>query len=83
MVTIGSSMLGAPSATLLDGLGALVGLAGVSVVIYLCYSPGEHVLRKLRPAGVNVLLRLSAFILLCIGVQIALEGFSATLSPHP
>ena len=83
MVTLGTSLLGAPSATLLDGLGALVGLAGVSIVIYICYSQGEHVLRKLKPAGVNVLLRLSAFILLCIGVQIALEGFSATLSLHP
>ncbi len=83
MVTIGSSMLGAPSATLLDGLGALVGLAAISIVIYLCYSQGEHVLRKLGPTRVNVLLRLSAFILLCIGVQIALEGFSAALSPHP
>jgi multiple antibiotic resistance protein len=82
MVTVGSSMLGGTRATLLDGLGALVGLAGVSVLIYLCYSQGEHVLRKLGPTGINVLLRLSAFILLCIGVQIALEGFSAIFSPH-
>jgi small neutral amino acid transporter SnatA (MarC family) len=29
------------------------------------------------------LLRLSAFILLCIGVQIALEGYTAILSPRP
>jgi multiple antibiotic resistance protein len=82
MVTVGSSLLGGPRATLLDGLGALVGLAAVSVLIYVCYSQAEHVLRKLGPTGVNVLLRLSAFILLCIGVQIALEGFSAIFPLH-
>ncbi len=83
MVTVGSSMLGGASATLLDGLGALVGLAAISILIYVCYSQAEHVLRKLGSTGVNVLLRLSAFILLCIGVQIALEGYSAIISPHP
>ena len=83
MVTLGTSLLSAPNTVVLDGLGALVGLAAISILIYICYSQAEHVFRKLGPAGVNVLLRLSAFILLCIGVQIALEGFSAILPPHP
>lgn len=84
MVTIGSSMLAAPGGSiLLDGLGALAGLACISILIYLCYSQGEHILRKLGPTGVNVLLRLSAFILLCIGVQIALEGYTAILAGRP
>ncbi len=81
MVTVGTSLLAAPGGSiLLDGLGALAGLACICTVIYLCYSQGEHVLRKLGPTGINVLLRLSAFILLCIGVQIALEGYTAILS---
>ncbi len=84
MVTVGSSLLAAPgNLILLDGLGALAGLAFISTLIYVCYSQAEHVLRKLGPTGINVLLRLSAFILLCIGVQIALEGYTAFLSPHP
>ena len=84
MVTVGSSLLAAPgNSILLDGLGALAGLAFISILIYLCYSQAEHVLRKLGPTGINVLLRLSAFILLCIGVQIALEGYTAFLSPRP
>ncbi|MBV8067502.1 MAG: NAAT family transporter [Candidatus Eremiobacteraeota bacterium] len=84
MVTVGSSLLAAPgSSLLLDGLGALAGLACISLLIYLCYNQGEHVLRKLGPTGINVLLRLSAFVLLCIGVQIALEGYAAFLSPRP
>lgn len=84
MVTIGSSLpAGSQTSLLLDGLGMLSGLAAIAILIYLCYSKGEHVLRKLGPTGVNVLLRLSAFILLCIGVQIALEGFGAIMAPHP
>ena len=83
MVTVGSSLLTSPGSILLDGLGALLGLACVSFLIYLCYGQGEHVLRKLGPTGINVLLRLSAFILLCIGVQIALEGYTAFLAGRP
>ncbi len=83
MVTLGISLLAASgSAPVREGLGALAGLAGVSLLIYLCYSQAEHVLRKLGPTGINVLLRLSAFILLCIGVQIALEGYTAIISTH-
>ncbi|HYL28148.1 MAG TPA: MarC family protein [Candidatus Nitrosotalea sp.] len=40
-------------------------------------------MRKLGPTGINVLLRLSAFILLCIGVQITFEGYTAILSHNP
>jgi len=84
MVTVGSSLLATPgSSILLEGLGALAGLACISLLIYLCYGEGEYVLRRMGPTRVNVLLRLSAFILLCIGVQIALEGYTAILSPHP
>ena len=84
MVTLGTTLLGGiDREALIDGLGALVGLAVVSLLIYVCYSQAEHILSKLGPTGVNVLLRLSSFILLCIGVQIALEGFSAILAAHP
>jgi multiple antibiotic resistance protein len=84
MVTLGTSLLGAgvDRAALLDGAGALVGLALVSLLIYICYSQAERILGRLGATGVNVMLRLSAFILLCIGVQIALEGLSAILSGH-
>jgi multiple antibiotic resistance protein len=86
MVTLGSSLLGGAdplaSGALLDFAGAIVGLALVSVLIYICYSEAERILGRLGATGVNVMLRLSAFILLCIGVQIALEGLSAIFSGH-
>ena len=77
MVTLGSSLLFGADFSLWDAAGALVGLAVLSAVTYVCYSQAEHILRKLGASGVNVLLRLSAFVLLCIGVQIAVEGYNA------
>lgn len=67
---------------LLEAIGAIVGVALTCVVIYICYSRAERILERLGASGVNVLLRLSAFILLCIGVQIALEGFGALFPIH-
>ena len=79
MVTIGSTMLFGSNIALWDDAGAIAGLLALSAVIYLCYSQAEHILKKLGASGVNVLLRLSAFVLLCIGVQIALAGYNASI----
>jgi multiple antibiotic resistance protein len=84
MVTLGSSLLaGSGTVGILDGFGALVGLAATCVLIYICYSQAERILQRLGASGINVVLRLSAFILLCIGVQIAIEGFTALFPTHP
>lgn len=80
MLTIGSS---APSALsngrglLLEAAGGLIGVAAVSLSIYLSYRYADRVLHRLGDSGINVLLRLSAFILLCLGVQIMLNGYHA------
>jgi len=83
MVTLGSSLPYGSSTVLLEAIGAIVGVAITCVLIYLCYSRAERILKRLGASGVNVLLRLSAFILLCIGVQIALEGYGALFPMHP
>jgi multiple antibiotic resistance protein len=62
--------------------GALVvamvtGVALVALSIYLCYRFAENIARVLGRTGTSVLLRLSAFIALCIGVQILWNGLSA------
>jgi multiple antibiotic resistance protein len=62
--------------------GGLMGLVALSVTIYLVYSQASNVQRLLGENGTNVLMRLFAFILLAIGVQIFLggiEGFSGDL----
>jgi multiple antibiotic resistance protein len=84
MVTLGSTLMGGSGTTLLlDGIGAIVGIALTCIIVYVCYSQAERILGRLGTSGVNVLLRLSAFILLCIGVQIALEGFAVLFPAHP
>lgn len=63
---------------------ALLGLLALSLTIYVTYRFASSLVRWLGDAGVNVLLRLSAFILVCIGVQIAWSGLSDLIgSLHP
>ena len=58
------------------GLAAVAGLAAVSLTVYLSYRFAERIVALLGPSGTNVVLRLSAFILVCIGLQIAWSGIS-------
>lgn len=59
------------------GGGALLGVLAIAATVYLCYRFAERIVRALGPAGTNVLVRLSAFILVCIGIQILWSGYSA------
>jgi multiple antibiotic resistance protein len=79
MLTLGSSVSDVlrSRTALLEELGGILGIAAIALVIYLCYRYADTILRRLGDSGVNVLLRLSAFILVCIGVQIAVNGFRA------
>lgn len=56
--------------------GALLALAIIGVLLYLAFRYGEHFLRLIGDAGTAVFLRLTAFILLCLGVQIVWDGLS-------
>jgi multiple antibiotic resistance protein len=59
------------------GGAAIAGLAAMAATIYLCYRFAEPMVAALGVRGTNVLVRLSAFILLCIGIQIIWSGCSA------
>jgi multiple antibiotic resistance protein len=58
----------------------LFGLLAIALAIYGSYRFAVPLMRYLGKAGVNVLVRLSAFILVCIGVQIGWSGLSALRS---
>jgi multiple antibiotic resistance protein len=62
---------------------ALLGLLAIALAIYGSYR--LPLVRYLGAAGVNVLIRLSAFILVCIGIQIGWSGLSALFAglQHP
>ena len=56
-----------------------VGILIVAVAVYLCYRHADRIVKQLGPTGTGVAMRLSAFILLCIGVQITWNGVRALL----
>lgn len=80
MLTIGSSAPSAltqPTSAVLQAAGGLAGVGAVAFSIYLSYRYADRILRRLGESGINAMLRLSAFILLCLGVQIILNGYRA------
>jgi multiple antibiotic resistance protein len=64
---------------LVTALAHALGIFIVAASVFLCYRYAAPILRKLGPTGTSVVVRLSAFILLCIGVQIAWNGLHALL----
>jgi len=60
-------------------LAALLGSAVLAASIYLTYRFAEPIGRILGETALNIIIRLSSFILLCIGVQIVWNGASALL----
>ena len=71
-VTLGTG--GGDAARVAALLGAIAGTVVVSLTIYLCYRFAARAARLLGDAGTLVLCRLSAFILLAVGVKIFVDG---------
>jgi multiple antibiotic resistance protein len=59
--------------------GMLLGSALISASIYLSYRFAERIGRTLGDSVMNIIIRLSSFILVCIGVQILWNGLSALI----
>jgi multiple antibiotic resistance protein len=59
--------------------GLLIGAVIIAVSIYLSYRFAERIAKVLGDAAMDVVIRLSSFILVCIGVQILWNGLSALL----
>lgn len=59
------------------GSAAIAGIVAMTLTIYFCYRFAENTVRVLGKTGTNVVVRLSAFIMLCIGIEILWNGYSA------
>lgn len=59
------------------GSGAVAGLAAIAVTIYVCYRFAGDIVAVLGERGTGVVMRLSAFILFCIGIQIIWNGYTS------
>jgi len=73
-VTLGANASGAAVPVL---IASLLASAFIALTIYLSYAWSERLERVLGESAINVFLRLSAFLLLCIGVQIVANGVKA------
>jgi multiple antibiotic resistance protein len=60
-------------------LAAVVGSALVCVCIFVCYGFADRLAAIIGESGMSIILRLSSFLLVCIGVQIFWNGASALL----
>lgn len=65
----------------ISSIASVVISVAVAVTVYLVYSRAVIFARYLGVEGTKVAMRVSSFLLLCIGVQIMLTGFSEFLIP--
>ena len=62
---------------------ALAAMAAIAGSVFVCYAFADRLARMLGETGTMVIIRLSAFLLVCIGIQILWNGISALLSSVP
>ena len=75
-ITLGANEQHTLGADVLSILAAVVGSAIVAVSIYLCYAFADRLAGLIGPTGTNVIIKLTSFLLVCIGVQIVWNGVS-------
>ena len=82
-ITLGANEPRNLGANLLSILAAVIASAILAVTIYLCYAFADRLAHVLGPTGTNVIVKLSSFLLVCIGVQIVWNGVSQLLRSLP
>lgn len=78
-ITLGANAPHNIKGGLLSILAAAIGSAFVAVTIYICYAFADRLTVVLGPAGTTVIVKLTSFLLVCIGVQIFWNGASQLL----
>jgi multiple antibiotic resistance protein len=84
-ITIGSRKPEMPYAfptIAFHAIGAFLGVVAIAFSIYIAYRFAGNLARLLGTTGLEVMVRLSAFILMCIGIQIVWNGWSALSMVH-
>jgi multiple antibiotic resistance protein len=76
-ITLGANEPRHLGANVLALISAAIGAALIALTIYLCYGYADRLAAAIGQSGMNVILRLSSFLLVCIGVQIFWNGLSA------
>jgi len=82
-ITLGANAPRHPGFDPLSILAAIVGSVLLAVSIFLCYGFADRLARILGATGMTVIMQLTSFLLVCIGVQIMWNGASALLGSLP
>jgi multiple antibiotic resistance protein len=82
-ITLGANEPKHFGANLMVILAAVIGSAIVAATIYLCYGFADRLAKVLGENGMGIILRLSSFLLVCIGVQILWNGLKALIQTLP
>ena len=64
------------SKNVLSHVGVFLAIVVLSLLVYFCYRYAPTITKVIPPATAHGILRVIAFILLCIGVQISWNGLS-------
>jgi len=79
-ITLGANAVQHEGVHILPMVAAVIASALIAISIYLCYGFGDRLAQVLGATAMSVILRLSSFLLVCIGVQILWNGASALLT---
>jgi len=82
-ITLGANAPHTLGASLVSILAAAIGSLVVAAAIYVCYAFADRLALVLGPTGTNVIVKLTSFLLVCIGVQIIWNGASQLLRSLP
>jgi multiple antibiotic resistance protein len=82
-IALGAQIPSTPVLYLAGVVVAVVGAALVSLALYYIFKNSAAVLDRLGPIGTLVMMRLTAFILLCIGIEIMWAGWSELNAVKP
>jgi len=79
-ITLGANAVYHEGVNVLPMVAALIASVLIAISIYLCYGFADRLAQVLGATAMSVILRLSSFLLVCIGVQILWNGASALLT---
>lgn len=79
-ITLGANAARHHQLSILAMAAAVIASGLIALSVFLCYAFADRLARVLGATGMNVVMRLSSFLLVCIGVQIVWNGASALLA---
>jgi multiple antibiotic resistance protein len=81
LLTLSSRFSGGDPSDLIFGhIGLFTAILVLSGLVYVCYAYASKITKAIPPSTAHGILRVMAFIVLCIGVQIAWNGITALMT---